>query len=158
GRMPHMLLNPKEAADLANFLCFGKGPRKVHELPKEPRADRPWVELGKRLVAERGCINCHTVAPGGKPLTGAAARAWVEEIKAPKRHPGGCLAADGRGRAPQFSLAEADRAALRHFLKEGSAGAGSPSPAHAASVTLQRFNCLACHTRAGEGGLAPDLV
>src|SRR5262249_27034621 len=61
-------------------------------------------------------------------------------------------------KAPRFTLTAQDRQALRAFLREATAGAGSPAPAHAASVTLRRFNCLACHSRDGEGGLTTQLT
>ncbi|MCI0462650.1 MAG: hypothetical protein L0Z62_37350 [Gemmataceae bacterium] len=192
GRMPHMLLNAKEAADLANFLCLEKGPQPIPKLPAAPKseealtvfrrlgpkpaevdafqrlsADRQWEELGQRLVHARNCASCHTLDMGDKPPAGA--RVSFAALKEPKRQGQGCLATPpnppragggkgGVGTAPQFPLTEADRNALRVFLKEGSTGAGSPSPPHAARVTLQRFNCLACHARSGEGGLSAELV
>lgn len=185
GRMPNLLLTVKEARDLANYLAFGKSPAKAHLLPVEPAkgqklaafqrvdprpdeltafqrlpADRQWADLGKRLVIEKGCNNCHTLAPGGQPFANTFADASFEDIKNPESHVRGCLApeAKARGKAPLFALRDADRTVLRAFLKDGAGGAGSPSRAHAARVALQRFNCLACHGRDGEGGLTPDLV
>ncbi|MCC6418626.1 MAG: c-type cytochrome [Gemmataceae bacterium] len=185
GRMPHMLLNPKEAADLANFLCSDKGPRQVPALPAAPpqekartalrQLDPPaaeyvafarltpqqqWIDLGRRLVIERSCASCHTIAPKGQAVGAVPFQAGFAALRETNRHARGCLAPDaaGRGKAPQFSLTEADRAALRVFLKDGSTGPGSPSPAHAARVALRRFNCFACHARDGEGGITPDLV
>ncbi|HJT76200.1 MAG TPA: hypothetical protein VJ739_03275, partial [Gemmataceae bacterium] len=80
-----------------------------------------------------------------------------------KKHAGeekGCLAREPgrRGKAPGFGFTERDRKALRRFLEDGSRGAGSPAPAYAARVAFERFNCLACHSRDGEGGLTPDVV
>jgi cytochrome c2 len=185
GRMPHMLLNAKEARDLANYLWHGKGPPQVSTMPREPaeaqrlaafkRVDpRPdelaaftrlppadqWVDLGKRVVIDKGCNNCHAIAPGGQPFANTFANASFTDIKKPRSHDRGCLAPDakGRGKAPLFRLDDAERGVLRAFLKEGANGAGSPSPPHAARVALQRFNCLACHGRDGEGGLTPELV
>src|SRR5262249_40376122 len=40
----------------------------------------------------------------------------------------------------------------------GTTGAGSPAPAEAARVALQRFNCLACHDHEGRGGLPLALA
>jgi mono/diheme cytochrome c family protein len=185
GRMPHMLLSDKEARDLANYLCAGKDAGPLRELPEEPAlaqrvaafrrvdprpeelaafrklpAERQWLDLGKRLVIEKGCNNCHTIAPGGQPFANVFAEASFVDIRKAETHQRGCLAAEEarRGKAPLFALAEAERAPIRAFLKEGARGAGSPSPMHAARVALQRFNCLACHARDGEGGLTPELV
>jgi mono/diheme cytochrome c family protein len=185
GRMPHMLLTDQEARDLASYLGSGKDAGQPGALPEEPtlalrvaafkRVDpRPdeltafrklaveqqWLDLGKRLVIDRGCNNCHTIAPGGQPFANQFADSSFEDIKKPEKSRRGCLASEEaqRGQAPRFALAEAERAAIRAFLKEGTHGAGSLSPLHAARVALQRFNCLACHQRDGQGGLTPEVV
>jgi mono/diheme cytochrome c family protein len=183
--MPHMLLQHEEAQDLARFLCQSTDPSgnpKLSEPPTdeaqaaafkrlEPKAeeltafaklpaDARWTDLGKRLVVAKGCVNCHTVAPGGKALGDGPAFSALEELKKPEKRASGCLADDAakRGRAPDFAFSAPDREDLRSFLSEGLTGAGSPAPAYAARSTIQRFNCLACHSRDGEGGLTADLV
>jgi mono/diheme cytochrome c family protein len=48
---------------------------------------------------------------------------------------------------------------IRQFLREGTeGGAGSAAPTYAARVALERFNCLACHQRNGDGGLSTELI
>ncbi|HMC66592.1 MAG TPA: hypothetical protein VKI65_16785 [Gemmataceae bacterium] len=185
GRMPSMLLQPNEATDLARYLCEFKDPAIKLGLPKAPSheatlvafkrvdsraeeltafqdlpAETQWTDLGNRIVIAKGCNNCHTIAPDGKPFANVLASADFDDIKKPPAHERGCLAivAANRGSAPAFAFTDPDRKALRRFLREGTSGAGSPAPVHAARVTLQRFNCLACHARDGEGGLSPALV
>ncbi len=185
GRMPHMLLRGDEARDLAEFLCAEEKKTVAKDLPEPPtpeqmtaafkrvdaRADElaaflrlpaaaRWDDLGKRLVIDRGCNNCHTIAPGGKGFANMLASATFEEIKAPRAQTRGCLSdeAGKRGKAPWFGLGKDQRQAVRDFLTEGTRGAGSPAPTHAARVALERFNCLACHGRDGRGGLAPQVV
>jgi mono/diheme cytochrome c family protein len=185
GRMPHMLLQGKEAEDMARYLCEMKDASIPVEAPAAPSkeqvlaalqrleskaedvaafqklpADAQLRDLGKRLVVEKGCNNCHTIAPGGKPLAAVAAQATFNDLKNRQKHEGGCLAAEGakRGKAPVFAFGTDDRKAVRAFLEEGASGAGSPAPLFAARVTLHRFNCLACHNRNGKGGLSPELV
>lgn len=185
GRMPHMLLQRREAEDLANFLCKSTEPGADKELPDAPtteqlleafrrvddRADelaafrrldanKQRLDLGQRLVIAKGCNQCHTIAPGGKPFAQMQARASWDDLKKPARQSQGCLAgaAAKPGVAPRFHLSDADRQAIRRFLMEGTTGAGAPAPAYAARVTLQRFNCLACHSREGEGGLTPEIL
>lgn len=182
GRMPHMQLNGQEANDLARFLCQPDKDKLPPPLPKapdtaalagafgrvEPRAEeraafakRPaadqWIELGLRLVIAKGCNSCHTIAPGGKPFAEILADGLSE---VGKRTDAGCLADDKakRGTAPSFHLDKDDRDALRAFVRDGLKGAGSPAPAYAARVALQRFNCLGCHARDGEGGLTPEVT
>jgi cytochrome c2 len=185
GRMPHLLLDAGEARDLANYLCLAHDAGKTPPLPATPTAEqlaaafkrvdgradelaefqkltppKQLIDLGKRLVIDRGCNNCHQIAPDGQPFANVYADADFSDIQSPKHHDRGCLAADAmkRGKAPRFALAGGDRAALTAFLREGATGAGAPSGVHAANVALQRFNCLACHTRDGDGGLSPDLL
>jgi mono/diheme cytochrome c family protein len=185
GRMPQVPMQPKEALDLAHSLCQAKEADASTDLPPAPArdkmreafkrvdpraeelaafeklpADAQWVDLGKRLVIDKGCNNCHTIAPGGKPFANVLASAGFDDLKAPEKQEGGCLAEDEakRGKAPRFAFTKEDREALRAFLRDGLQGAGSPAPAYAARMDLQRFNCLACHGRDGEGGLTPELT
>jgi cbb3-type cytochrome oxidase cytochrome c subunit len=185
GRMPSMTLQGKEAEEIAQYLCESPEPGADADLPSAPGsedvlaafkrvdaragelaafqrmpADARLRDLGKRLVIDKGCNNCHTIAPGGKPFASTLAGASFGDIKKPERQDSGCLANDParRGKAPWFGFGERDRKGLRLFLAEGSRGAGSPAPGYAARVALKRFNCLACHNRDGEGGLTPELV
>src|SRR5205085_3436302 len=95
SRMPNMLLDAKEALDLAHFLCDASGP-KDHKLPsppvqldkvytqiinkyvQDPRVpmqlhnlpeDAVWAALGKHITEGKGCDSCHTIAPEGKALS-----------------------------------------------------------------------------------------
>jgi cytochrome c551/c552 len=181
GRMPHMLLQNQEAEDLAYYLCQPGAEKALDELPKPPSAeqlreafkrvdnradewaafekmepDAQWVDLGKRLVIDKGCNNCHTIAPGGKPFASIQASASLEDLMQPPIQDTGCLARtpNKRGKAPRFGFAVRDRAAIKSFLREGLNGAGSPAPAYAARNDIERFNCLACHSRDGDGGLS----
>jgi mono/diheme cytochrome c family protein len=180
SRMPSMLLDPKEALDLAHFLCEASGP-KDHKLPDAPPAaqrekaigrfasddktreqllrlpqENQWTELGKHIVEAKGCVSCHTITPQGKTFPAFSAKAKLNELTAQK----GCLAEEDakRGHAPRFALGKSERESIRAFLNEGLTGAGSPAPVYQAMTTLRRLNCLACHGRDGEGGLASGLV
>jgi mono/diheme cytochrome c family protein len=185
GRMPHILLQGNEARDLATYLCQAKNPAIATAMPPPPAKDQilaafqrvdkraeelaafqrlsaeaQLVDLGKRVVIEKGCNNCHTIAPGAKAFANLQASASFEDIKRPQTHTSGCLAPsrDQQGKSPWFGFSEIERKALRLFLRDGTSGAGSLAPAYAARVALQRFNCFACHARDGIGGLTPDLI
>jgi mono/diheme cytochrome c family protein len=185
GRMPHMLLQGKEVEDIARYLCQATEVDGNPDLPAAPveeqvlaalkrietradevvvfqrlRPDQQVLDLGKRLMIARRCSSCHTIAPGGKPLAETPAAASLADIKKPDKQDAGCLAREAaqRGKAPSFAFTDRERKGLQGFLREGCSGAGSPAPAYAARVALRRFNCLACHSRDGEGGLTPDLV
>jgi cbb3-type cytochrome oxidase cytochrome c subunit len=191
GRMPSLLLNAKDAQDIANYLCLAKGDKAVEELPPAPAADQvlkafeklsfndaeraafkkldaagQWRALGEQVVVARGCASCHAIEPGGKKLPVRVSKLDFAAIQQPASRGKGCLAdaAKDLGTAPEFGFPERrpkqddDLAALNAFLARGTKGAGSPSPIHEARVALQRFNCLACHNRDGEGGLSEELV
>jgi mono/diheme cytochrome c family protein len=185
GRMPHMLLQGNEAPELARFLCASRDETIATNLPEAPPREKildvfqqvetraeeqtsfqrlptnvQLILLGKRLVIEKGCNNCHTIAPEGKPFASMYAQAPFENLGKEAAERRGCLAAEANkgGNAPLFNFTDGERNDLTLFLKEGMSGAGAPAPAFAARLALQRFNCLACHTRDGEGGLGPDLI
>jgi mono/diheme cytochrome c family protein len=185
GRMPHMLLQQNEAIDLARYLCKSTVNDVGRDLPAAPgkasmiaafkrvddradelkafeklKEDAQWHNLGERLVLAKGCNNCHTIEPNGKPFANMLAKSDLNDLKKMDNPTAGCLAgsADKRGRAPWFRFTATDRDALRAFLKEGLNGAGSPAPTYAARATIERHNCLACHTRDGAGGLSPTVT
>ncbi|MBL8794001.1 MAG: c-type cytochrome, partial [Planctomycetia bacterium] len=185
GRMPNMLLEAKDATDIARYLCQTRDEKIKTDAPAAPEKLKPsevlvkldpayndilkfrdlqpdaqWAEVGKLALTARGCTNCHQVAPGGKALPTAGAKTNFESLKSAKNLTAGCLADDAKqqGSAPRFALTEADRKALRAFLQDGTRGAGSPAPTFAARVTLHRFNCFACHQRNGKGGLTPEMT
>ena len=184
GRMPGMLLAEREADDVARFLCSSSddsiraplSPAPAREQLLEALArvetrpderaqfaklppEQQWLNLGKRLVIDKGCNNCHTIAPDGKPFAAMQSSSDWGDIVKPAAHKNGCLAeqADQRGR-PGFGFDARERAALRAFLTEGTSGAGSPADAYSARIDLQRFRCLACHTHNGTGGLTSDQL
>ncbi len=185
GRMPHLLLDDKEALDVARFLCqseednikkdLGSAPVRGQMFAAfkriEPRPEEftpfekltlaaAWTDLGKRLVIAKGCNNCHTIEPDGKPFAQVQANADLSDLKKLNEPNTGCLAdkPDTKAKSPRYDFTAGDRAALRAFLKTGLIGAGSPAPAHAARTDLRRYNCLACHGRDGEGGLTAEMV
>jgi cytochrome c2 len=182
GRMPHMAIPGNETQDLARYLCRvtdetidrappkGKGldpaelsaevykgakPAEVQAFNRLP-LDLQWVELGKRLIVTKGCVNCHAVEPDGKALEATAKFASLEKIRA--AGPKACLS-EGKhaGTSPEFPAPKSDLTAIGAFLKDGLTGAGSPAPTHAARLTIRRFNCLNCHSKDGEGGIGPEL-
>ena len=183
--MPRMLLDDKEATDLARFLCHAKDEGIKDDLGAPPARDQlfaafkrvepravefpafeklkpaaAWINLGQRLVIAKGCNNCHTIEPDGKLFAQVQANADLSDLKKLENPQTGCLAdkPDPKTPSPYYGFTDAERSALRAFLKTGLIGAGSPAPAHAARTDLRRFNCLACHQRDGDGGLSPDML
>jgi mono/diheme cytochrome c family protein len=185
GRMPRLPLDGREAQDLAYFLCqsteeglntdllpappkeqmlaaFRRADSRAEELAAFEKlpAERQWEDLGKRVVIDKGCNNCHVIAPGGKSFANMQAGATLDDVIKSTKEDKGCLASDParRGKAPGFGFGKEEREALRVFLVRGLSGAGTHAPALAARRDLQRFNCLACHGRDGEGGLGSEVT
>lgn len=181
GRMPSLLLNGGEANDLANFLCMITDDQINKAMPKAPEFDRSklaakwlpggereafgkrpaaeqWKRLGESLMTAKGCVNCHTVSPGNKPLptdTGLA----PELAKARTNTDAGCLSTEPKpDQVPVYPLKDAQKVALKTFLQVGLNGAGSDAPLYQARVSLKRFQCLNCHNRDGEGGIDEALT
>jgi cytochrome c2 len=163
GRMPNANLNGQEAQDLARYLCRQTDDTIDPATPAAPKGagpttDAQWIDLGRKLVVEKGCVNCHAIEPGGKPLSATAKFPSLDDVR--KAAPGkGCLDARSHaGKAPEYKLDANDSAALAAFLKDGLTGTGSPAPAYSARVALRRFNCLNCHSKDGEGGIPVELA
>ncbi len=187
GRMPNMNLSGPEAQDIARYLCRLSDDAIDPSLPSPPRGLEPsliadkvylaagvkeaeakalraapvekqWLDLGQKLVVTRGCVNCHSVEPGGKPLADLAKFPSLDEVKKADADSGCLNAKPVDGLVPDYHLDAKQRAALSSFLKDGLKGAGSPAPSYSARIALQRFNCLNCHARDGEGGISVELA
>ncbi len=188
GRMPNMMLNGNEARDVSNLLCESVDERIEFELPPRPDAEavrsafrkldvdnkeldafeklapaQQLISLGRRAVVALGCTNCHRIAPGGQPLPTLESAPEFDAMRHPTKLARGCLrSGSGNGTvglpAPRFAITPEQRESLNAFLTEASDGPGAPAPAFQVFATLQRFQCLGCHSRNGRGGLSPQIV
>lgn len=164
GRMPNMQLSNDEARDLARYL-YRLTDNIERDAPKEPPmkpADfdaKSWNELGERLLTSKGCVNCHTVAPGGRKLPMLEVPSLDEQpANERNRSESGCLAAKPNvEKVPVYSLDADQVAALRTYVGPG-LKPGVPSSLDLARSALKRFNCLNCHVRDGEGGIGTELA
>ncbi|MBM3979609.1 MAG: c-type cytochrome [Planctomycetes bacterium] len=183
GRMPKMNLSQAEALDIARYLCRTQEesvtPDKLPlpelrpaDLAKTLLADATaaqkkrfdelvpamqWAELGSRVVAAKGCINCHTIEEKGKPRAALDTFGSLNDIK--KAGAKGCL--DEKpdvAKVPVYKLDAKERDALATFVKEGLSTSAAPMPTYQARAALKRFNCLNCHQRDGEGGIPVELA
>lgn len=137
SRMPDFKLDAQEAGALTAFLNDqAKGT--VPALAQPGNAER-----GAKLFRESGCASCHAAkkdeaAPAAtRPAASAADK--------------GCLGAGAaeRGRAPDFGLSEATRAALRDFLATDGASLTRETPAEFAQRQVRVLQCSTCHRRDG---------
>lgn len=131
--MPNFHLSAAEASDLAAFLQDGLAvaPNSANEASRA---------LGKSLVRERGCVNCHA------PTERIESFAKPVAALAKSSHQAGCLAPEvSIGRAPVFPLSERQRSALREFIANGLESLGRDTPREFALRQSERLNCRACH-------------
>ncbi len=187
GRMPHMSLSAAEATDIARYLCrvqdesvtpdalpvpkmtalalgrkvfeehYGAKARDEIAAMEDMPADKQWLKIGRTLADTKGCLNCHTVEVSGKKVMPLDAFPKLADIKTAGAK--GCLdAKPDPAKVPVYTLDPKERNALAAFVKGGFSGAGSPAPAYQARVALRRFNCLNCHQRDNEGGIATELA
>ena len=138
NRMPNFALKPDEAAALAAHLFQSAGLAKRDPLPTDPAT----VAKGRELVQSTGCLNCHALK-----LDNQYSAPPIADLA------NGCLA-DKPARAPRYALGESDRAALRLFLRDGTASLGQASLAEFALRQSAGLHCASCH---GQVALIPPL-
>ena len=140
GRMPDMGLTQAEARAIASYLL---GTAAVDAEPIRTEPSR--VEAGRAYFAAFGCVACHQIDGVASPPANVAGGRLD-----PTR---GCLSARPRG-APDYSLSEEQRRAIRAALADGGAAASADERV---AITLTAFNCIGCHVRDGYGGVAEAI-
>ncbi len=99
---------------------------------------------GREQFSKLGCANCHNDLQ--VPLKPAPSFAQLNASR-------GCLS-EATGSWPHFDLSAQQRALIREALPH----AEEPQLNNSQQIakTLATFNCIACHERAGLGGIAPE--
>ncbi|MBK7642939.1 MAG: c-type cytochrome [Planctomycetes bacterium] len=116
--------------------------------PSEPFvADAQQAARGRGAFTKLGCAACHTL--GNQPVVQPAARPFAELAAGVER---GCLAERPDPRSPHFDLTPEQRAQLRGVTRDLAALAAPRTQQEELRATLARLDCLACHSRDGEGG------
>ena len=136
GRMPDMNLTRDEARAIAGYLV---GLKRRGGLGLKPVAAK--VVAGKKYFEQFNCASCHEI-PGMKAKPSLA----FDNLRPGK----GCLSVQPKG-MPHFYLSTAQRETIGKALK----GVGKPLRDQARiQQTMAAFNCIACHTRDGAGGVS----
>ncbi len=140
GRMPAMGLSSAEARSIASYLLGTKSTGAANA-----PVNRSLIEAGRGYFQEFNCAACH-------PLEGAKALplVGVQDRLDPMR---GCLSQEPEG-APDFSLSDDQRAAIRKALL---AGVAVRSADEQIAATLTAFNCIGCHVRDDYGGVRAEI-
>jgi len=114
--------------------------------PAVARPDEALIAIGKSKWTALGCANCHEPSIAtlkAKPLAELDPSA-------------GCLADAVPASAPQYGLDEAERSLLQTLVTNHAALERPLSPKQSIVHTMDRMNCVACHSRDGVGGVGPD--
>ena len=136
GRMPDMNLTRDEARAIAGYLV---GLKRRGGLGLNLVAAK--VVAGKKYFEQFNCASCHEI-PGMKAKPSLA----FDNLRPGK----GCLSVQPKG-MPHFYLSTAQRETIGKALK----GVGKPLRDQARiQQTMAAFNCIACHTRDGTGGVS----
>ena len=136
GRMPDMNLTRDEARSIAAYL-LGLKELKVTEL----KPDLAKVQAGKLVFRRLNCTSCHKL-----PNQKSQLKLPMAELTAGQ----GCLAEKPDG-VPNFHLSPDQREAIGKAL----AGLEKLLPDRLQiKHTMTAFNCIACHTRDGMGGVS----
>ena len=139
GRMPDMNLTRGEARSIAGYLI---GLERREGTGLKPVAVK--VAAGKKYFEHFNCTSCHEV-PGMKAEVSLA----FSNLRAGK----GCLSAEPM-RVPHFYLSNEQRETIGKALK----GIEKPFSDQARiQQTMAAFNCIACHTRDGAGGVSDSM-
>lgn len=160
GRMPSLNLSELEAISIASYLISrddGVSPRPSTGFTLD--ADR--VERGRMVFASSGCANCHTLGPNRPTVVSTLSSPSLEQI-AESTHAaqpiGGCLAEAPLAGVPDFAITPSQNEAMVAFLRTLADRRSYDVPNDELASTMDRLNCLACHSFNGLGGPEPAIA
>ncbi|HWB01071.1 MAG TPA: hypothetical protein VG713_21415, partial [Pirellulales bacterium] len=147
-RMPVFRLAAIEWADVAMFLATLKG--NTSAKPWQPALDdHDTINRGRRLVAEHRCGSCHVLPEAiqgeGPPRL---------RLSATSRWDTSCLGTpQAKSHRPGYQLSATQQAAVREYIQ----GAKPQASAIDGRFVLAERNCLGCHSRDLQPGIAANL-
>lgn len=138
GHMPDMSLAHREAIDISNYLL-----QAAEKTATVWKANPEVVEQGKEIFVSRNCARCHEGVVDEPTIL--ADLPAMEKLN-PEQ---GCLSGE-RAKWPSFDLQQSERAAIQAALRQP---VENWTTKQQIEVTLQTFNCVACHDRGDFGGV-----
>lgn len=147
-RMPVYDLSAKERGDLAAYLASLTPAGKQARTPVR-KFNETLIREGREIIAKNQCNACHNL-PGEMPETAA------QELR--PLGPGdlwhdACLA-EPTTTHPGYALAESDREAIKTYIREMARAGVTETPKVSGKWVMTERNCVACHPRGTNGGLA----
>ena len=139
GRMPDMKLAAKEAQAIAGYLLRGSD-----ATSKQFQRDDKLVIEGKKYFQQFNCAACHKLGDGPAAPVG-------EELPV-MDSTRGCLSSEDR-KSPRFHLSIDQVQAIQAAL---AAKTTEIADQDLVAMTMTAFNCIACHSRDGYGGVSED--
>lgn len=139
GHMPNMQLAHREAIDISNYLL--QSAKKSDEF-WEPNSE--LVKQGEEIFIANNCAKCHDdVVDQRNELTTYPA---LDKLNSEM----GCLSGE-TGDWPTFQLMQQQKESIQAALRQPRTNLTSKQKIE---VSLQTFNCVACHDRGDFGGIS----
>jgi len=141
--MPVIEMSDSERRQLAVYLASRDSSEPI---PESKVSGDP--QIGKELVAQARCANCHEI-PG--------LRAELDGIPSWNKLPAetGCLDRTLSKTKPSYQAQNIDRAATQQFLREFAEPQSPLTPRARGRLLLEVKNCIQCHPRGQSEGIVP---
>lgn len=122
------------------------------------RLDPALAARGRELFTSLGCANCHRKKDGDAAIASTKVAPALRDMFDSVSSSSGCLADRPAAPAVDFGLTASQRNAIEAALSRFSVDLaesplGPPSRSQQVDAAFERFNCYACHTRGGKGGV-----
>ncbi len=144
ARMPRIPTTLEERVNLAAYLLKANSSSAA---PFHPDASK--IKVGRAAFAKIGCVSCHALNEGGKPVQSGLKARPLEALA--DSHAWGCLSSTPIAGVPFYDLNDRQRAALAAALFN-LPSAKQVSFAERSGRLMTALNCFACHQRDQRGG------
>lgn len=145
--MPVFKMTPSERATIAKTLAHSK--KEGTRFDRESDTDTKRVEAGRELARRFKCANCHTMPAIDPELRGLPT--LEEEVKDWSKS---CLADEPDQERNRPYYPRADKEALKAYVSSRIGAISPVSEFETGRQILERRNCLSCHPRGNDRGLA----
>ncbi len=150
-RMPIFPLSSEERTDLAAYLLTLEDTERKDDFPPLDLSDQAVQDRGSELLIANRCNACHELGHSSESEEAFLPVALPDVID----WDASCLTpANGNKKRPSYDLAPADAEAVREHITQQRQHLDLPS---SGETILAQRNCLACHARDWQQGIAAKL-